>query len=62
MGRLVSRVTRGRTPEDKLARLPLNHYQYPVGSIREVERLGLKLTLDLSDLVDWAIFFGLGDG
>lgn len=62
MERLVSRVTRGRTPEDKLARLPLNHYQYPVGSIREVERLGLKLTLDLSDLVDWAIFFGLVDG
>ena len=61
MERLVSRVTRGRTPEDKLARLPLNHYQYPVGSIREVERLGLKLTLDLSDLLDWAIFFGLVD-
>ena len=58
---LVSRVTRGRAPEDKLARLPLNHYQYPVGSVREVERLGLRLTLDISDLVDWAIFFGLVD-
>ena len=58
---LASRVTDGRNPEDKLARLPLNHYQYPVGSVREVERLGLRLTLDLSDLVDWAIFFGLVD-
>ena len=59
MERLVDLVTRDRSPEGKLGRLPLNHYQYPHGSFREVERMGLRLRLDLSDLVDWAIYCGL---
>ena len=38
-----------------------NHYQYPKGVVRNVKRDGVKYSLDLSDLVDWYIYFGFKD-
>ncbi len=59
---LVARVTRDRPPTSLLARLAPNHYQYRSGSNRRVERFGLALELDISDFVDWNIFYALADG
>ncbi len=35
-----------------------NHYQYTKGSFRLCERNGVKFKLDLSDLMDWYVYFG----
>lgn len=43
------------------SRLPPNPWQYPSGLSRQVQRCGLTLSLDLSDLVDWYIFWGFRD-
>jgi len=44
-----------------ISKLVPNHYQYPRRTIRKVERDGIKYKLDLSDLVDWYIYFGFKD-
>ncbi len=41
-----------------ITKLPPNHYQYKVETIREVKRDGINYKLDLSDIVDWYIYFG----
>lgn len=41
------------------ARLLPNHYQYPKPSLRRAVRHGITYDLDISDLVDWAIYFDL---
>src|SRR5688572_25350075 len=35
-----------------------NHYQYPKGSIRLCERDGVRFETDISDLMDWYVYFG----
>ncbi len=41
-----------------VTKLPPNHYQYTKNSIRKATRHGIKYKLDLSDIVDWFIYFG----
>lgn len=41
-----------------VTKLPPNHYQYPKKTIRTVNRHGINYTLDLSDVVDWYVYFG----
>jgi len=38
-----------------------NHYQYKSGSMRVVKRNGIKLKLDINQLIDWGVYFGLKD-
>jgi FkbM family methyltransferase len=56
---LVLRVVRGAPMESRLAKILPNHYQYPKPSFRRVRRFGLEYSLDISNLVDWAIFYEL---
>jgi FkbM family methyltransferase len=51
-------LTIGKTFGVPVTRLPPNHYQYRKGTIRRVERDGIRYELDLHDMVDWYIYFG----
>lgn len=51
-------LTKGKEYGKLVTKFPPNHYQYKVGSIRTVERDGIRYQLDLADLVDWYIYFG----
>lgn len=55
------KVTMGKDPKDLLSRLVPNHYQYPAGSLRSVTRYGFGLNLDLSDTVQWYVYWGFRD-
>lgn len=52
-------LTNGRSLASWLARLPANYYQYSSGTIRNVERNGVFYSLDISDYMEWVIFFGI---
>ena len=54
----LTKLTLGKSPDDLISRLPANHYQYPKFSFRNVVRDGINYKLDLSDAVDWYIYFG----
>ena len=51
-------MTIGKEFGKAITKFPPNHYQYKTGTIRRVERDGIQYELDLSDLVDWYIYFG----
>jgi len=44
-----------------VSKLPPNNYQYKKHSIRNVSRNGINYYLDISDLVDWFIYWGFQD-
>ena len=56
---LLLPITRGKQWNDLAARIPANHYQYPKGSIRRAERNGFRFHLDISDYMQWLIYFGV---
>lgn len=56
---ILYHLTNGRSIESWLARLPANHYQYSSETIRNVERNGVFYCLDISDYMEWVIFFGI---
>jgi FkbM family methyltransferase len=41
-----------------VTRFPPNHYQYKKGTIRKANRNGINYQLDLSDTIDWYIYYG----
>lgn len=49
----------GASAEARVAKLLPNHYQYPKPSLRSVNRNGIQFSLDISDLIDWAVYFNL---
>jgi len=51
-------MTRGKIYGSKFTKVAPNHYQYHPGSIREVSRDGIRYKLDLSDIVDWFVYYG----
>jgi len=51
-------ITRGRRFGTMVTKLPPNHYQYPRDTNSIAIRDGIRYSLDLSDLVDWYIYFG----
>lgn len=55
------RQTIGRPQKGLVNKLIPNHYQYSKNSIRIAERNGIKYHLDISDLVDWYLYFGFKD-
>lgn len=57
--RIIKAFTIGKNPDSWICKLVPNHYQYPPHSIREVatsEQIQFKL--DISDIIDWFIYFG----
>jgi FkbM family methyltransferase len=52
-------VTNGKKWDQFVSRLPANYYQYEKGSWRTVERNGFRYRLDLSDYMQWLIYFGI---
>lgn len=60
--RILYPLVEGRSPTTSpLARIIPNHYQYSPGSTREVHREGFSWTLDLSEWMDWYLYWGLYD-
>lgn len=56
---ILYHLTNEKSLESWWARLPANYYQYSKGAIRNVERNGLTYCLDISDYMEWVIFFGI---
>jgi FkbM family methyltransferase len=59
MEALLFSLTNGKKWDQLIARLPANYYQYPKGSWRKVERNGFQYQLDISDYMQWLIYFGI---
>lgn len=57
---LVS-LNKGKEPTNFFAKFVPNHYQYKKGTIREAIRDNISYRLDLSDIVDWYIYYGFLD-
>lgn len=55
------KLTKGKEFGTLLTKLPPNHYQYQKESIRIVQRDGINFYLDISDLVDWYLYFGFSE-
>lgn len=56
---LLIPLTRGKRWDHWLAKLPANYDQYKPGSLRSVRRNGILFTLDLSEYMQWVIYFGI---
>lgn len=55
---LLVRFTVGSTFGTWVTKLPPNNYQYPKGSFRQSVRDGFSYKLDISDMLDWYIYYG----
>ncbi len=55
----LARFTYGRSPHDWIARVPANNHLYRSPSPRRVIRDGLAFDLDISDYMEWMIYFGI---
>lgn len=53
------KLSAGRELGSLPARALPNHYQYPKPSFRKAERGGIRFDLDISDICDWYVYFGL---
>jgi len=54
-------LTTGKKFGSLISRVPPNNYQYPQNSRRIAKRDGLTFHLDISDLVDWYVYYGFQD-
>jgi FkbM family methyltransferase len=59
--KIIYMFAKGKSPSHPLSKMIPNNYQYPKGSIRKVTRNGITYLLDISDLVDWHVYFGIED-
>lgn len=55
---LVER-TQNKSLNSLFPKLIPNYYQYPNGTIRTVERNGVKFQLDISDYMEYVIYYGI---
>lgn len=56
---LLIHFTNGKQWSHFAARIPANYYQYKKGSVRRVVRNGFQLELDISDYMQWLLYFGV---
>ncbi len=56
---VICRLTQNKPLASLIARVPANYYQYPVNSIRKVQRNNIWFELDISDYMEWIIYFGI---
>jgi FkbM family methyltransferase len=52
-------LTSGKGYDSVFVKCIPQNYQYPPGTFRIAERNGIKFRLDLSEYMDWVIYFGL---
>jgi len=57
--RWIIRLVKGKTADSFIAKWLPNHNQYSRPSFRRVIRSGINYELDISDLMDWFVYFGL---
>jgi len=56
---ILCNYTQGKSLGSLITRIPANYYQYPSLSIRKVKRDGIWFELDISDYMEWLIYFGI---
>lgn len=56
---IICFYTQGKDLNSLIARIPANYYQYPIPSIRKVKRDGICFELDISDYMEWLVYFGI---
>lgn len=56
--RLV-RLTQNKTPDNFYVKIVPNNYQYPKNTIRNCERGGIRYSLDISDYIQYCIYYGI---
>lgn len=59
MEKLLASLTQGGSKNSFISKLPLNYTEYKTPSYRQVERSGIKYHLDISDYMEWLVFFGI---
>ncbi len=57
--RILASLTNNKNPNQFIARLPPLYRAYPKNSFRKVTRNGVKYELDISDYMEWLIFYGI---
>ncbi len=58
MEQLLTKLTIDIQFGSLISKLPPNHYQNKKNTFRNVQRHGINYKLDISDIVDWFIFYG----
>lgn len=56
---LLYYFTNGKSLNAFAAKIPPNYYQYPTNSIRKIKRNEINYILDISDYMEWLIYFGI---
>src|SRR4051812_46943450 len=59
LDRFLPVVTSGRDAGSLLAKLPPNPGQYASPTIRRAKRDGIAYELDLSDFMEWCVYYGV---
>jgi len=55
---ILVKITTNKIYGTSITKTPPNHYQYKTGSIRQTQKDGINYELDISDIMDWYIYFG----
>lgn len=58
MEQLLLKLTSGKEFGSIISKFPPNHYQYKPRTMRKATRNGVTFQLDISDMVDWFIYYG----
>lgn len=58
---LIADYSQGKEVKNPVSKIIPNNYQYAKNSFRNVTRNEINYKLDISDVVDWFIYFGLKD-
>lgn len=56
---LLAKFTQGKSPRNLFSRMPPLYDRYPKNSNRLVRRDGIAYELDLSDYMEWLVFWGI---
>ena len=57
--RLLVRFTQNKNPQNFYTKLIPNNYQYPPNTLRFCERNGIRFSLDISDYMQYCLYFGI---
>ncbi|MBS1558113.1 MAG: FkbM family methyltransferase [Bacteroidetes bacterium] len=57
--KILTHFTNNKNPKNFFARLPPLNKSYPKNSIRYITRNGINYELDISDYMEWLVYFGI---
>src|SRR5687768_8123582 len=57
--KLLVKISQGRKPDSFIGKLLPSHYLYKSESVRTIKRKDLNFKLDISEFVDWYLYYGL---